>query len=148
MAAPDGSTTVPSMVPALPSDWARTGAASRSSIKANRKANAMVLITAKYSGNAGSGHSLFSRADGKGMWAGWIPPSADGLPAEEWTDVSRLALTHDESKGIGQCDQPPLTGELSHFLDVVQIDDGVAVDTLKSGACQAGLQSLEALAGK
>ena len=68
--------------------------------------------------------------------SGLIPRG--GLPLEDLTDLVRLALADGHLERVAEGNQPALAAEGAHFVDVIDADQGVAVDALETGVGEAG----------
>src|ERR1017187_9646106 len=150
-AAPAGSTTLPSMVPALPSDWPNTGgtmmAKSRSS-----EPRARVFFILPVLGDGDAEPSLISPADGMSHERAGNSRERARLarvnsPLQDLPDLVSLAFADHQLKPIAEGDVPALAAQRGELADVIHIDDGVAVHPLELRSAEAILDGLQRLRG-
>ncbi len=66
------------------------------------------------------------------------PDSGAGdLPVEHVTNILGLALTDDEFLAVVEGDKPALTGDHAHFPNLLNVHQGVSMNTTKSAILQS-----------
>src|ERR1035438_9143663 len=150
-AAPAGSTTLPSIVPALPSDWPNTGWTTTAKSRSNAP-RARVFFILPVLGAQEAGPSLISPLGGIGHErAGNSRQRARrervNSPLEDLPDLVSLALADHQLKPVAESDGPALAAERGELADVIHIHDGVAVHPLELRPAQAILDGLQRLRG-
>src|ERR1035437_1886573 len=133
-AAPAGSTTLPSMVPAFPSDWPDTGWATSAQRRSTPRARIVFIVPVL--GVSGYGPRLISPAGGisherAGNRRERTCCPGTKSPLEDLPDLVRLALADHQLQRVAERNVPALAAERGQFADVVYIHDGVAVNPLE-----------------
>ena len=64
------------------------------------------------------------------------------------SDIMGLAFADDQLQGVAEGDEPALAAKRAHLAYMIDIDDGVAMHSLKIGLGEALLDSAKRLGGK
>ena len=86
--------------------------------------------------------------------ANWIPAEraifalSDLLPMKDVANIVGLTFTDDEFLAIAKRDEPALAGEHTHFADLVDVHQSIAVDSPERTAPQTFFQGLQVLGGE
>src|ERR1035438_2993500 len=138
-AAPAGSTTLPSMVPAFPSDWPNTGSTTAAKNRSSAPTARVFILSVFGAGDGGP--SLTSPAGGISH-----EPTGNSRertrvnsPLEDLPDLVGLALADHQLKPVAESDVPALAAERRKLADVIHVHDGVAVHPLELRPAQAFL---------
>src|ERR1700745_1849716 len=67
------------------------------------------------------------------------------LPAQERSNIFRLALAHDKFLAICERHQPSLTGEHAHFSDLIHVDERITMDSPENRVLEASFDRLQVL---
>src|ERR1019366_5405192 len=150
-AAPAGSTTVPSMVPAFPSDWPNRGGTMMAKSR-NSEPRARVFFILPVLGVEKRGPSLISPAGGilhgrAGNFHERARLARVNSPLQDLPDLVSLALADHQLKPVAEGDVPALAAKRGELADVIHIDDGVAVHPLELRSAEAILDGLQRLRG-
>src|ERR1035441_3716194 len=149
-AEPAGSTTLPSMVPAFPSDWPNAGWTRTA--KARRRSSAptaRVFFILSVFGAGDGMPSLISPPGGISRErAGNSRERARvNSPLKDLPDLVGLALADHELQPVAESDAPALAAERGELTDVIHIHDCVAVHPLELPPAQAILDGPQRLRG-